>query len=328
MRTRADAEPLLNRRRPRYEELLAAFVEELVAHRYSRTLVIHAEHILPRLFARLLKRRVRDIRAVNEEHLTAFLRELAKTKTARGTPPAPASMLSYTNIVRRFFAFLDRRGLTLRNPALYLPVRRTLQLPPRVLNEKQAEALMGAPHRGSLIGIRDTALLELLYGTAVRLSECARLDLQDLDLREGLLLVRNGKGKKDRIVPVSGRAAVALQLYLGEARPAFIHDPKENAVFLTKHGGRLGRVSIDLIVRRYGEALGLKVSPHGLRHACATHLLKGGADVRHVQELLGHRFIETTARYTQVAIKDLRQVVVRAHPRERTKRPRRRRLEQ
>jgi site-specific recombinase XerD len=182
---------------------------------------------------------------------------------------------------------------------------------------------MGAPHCGSLIGLRDTALLELFYGTAVRLSECARLDLQDLDLAEGLLLVRNGKGKKDRVVPVAGRAAVALRRYLDETRPAFIHDPKEDAVFLTKHGDRLGKVSIDLIVRRYGEALGLKVSPHRLRHACATHLLKGGADVRHVQELLGHRFIETTARYTQVAIEDLRQAVGRAHPRERTK-PRRR----
>jgi site-specific recombinase XerD len=320
VRIRADAEPFHRQRRLRYENLLAAFVAELLAHRYSRSLVIQAERVLPRLFAALLKRRVRDVRAVGEEHLTAFLREQAQSKTARGALPAPASLLSYTNIVRRFFAFLDKRGLILRNPAQDLPARHVEQLPPKALSKAEAEALMNAPHRGSLIGQRDAAIIEVFYGTAIRLSECVRLDLTDLDLRDGLLLVRNGKGKKDRIVPLAGRAAAAIEAYLAETRPAFIHDPKESAVFLTRHGGRLSAVSVDLIVRRYGEGLGLKVSPHGLRHACATHLLRGGADVRHLQELLGHRFLDTTARYAQVAIKDLRDVIEKAHPREKRRR--------
>jgi site-specific recombinase XerD len=316
-----DADSFLKgRRRPRYEDLLAAFVEDLREHNYSRSLVWIAERILPRLFAMLRKRRITDIRSVNEEHLTAFLKRQAKTKTERGGVPALSSMNSYTNIIRRFFRFLDKRSLILRDPAVHLPVRRIHQLPGPVINEHQAEALVNAPHRGSLIGMRDAAVLELLYGSGIRLGECHRLDLADLDIRSGLLLVRNGKGKKDRVVPVPARAEVALLAYLNEARPHFIHDPHEAAVFLSKHGDRLGMVSIDLIVRRYGESIGLKISPHALRHACATHLLNNGADVRHVQALLGHRFLDTTARYTHVAIRDLRKVFARAHPRDRAKR--------
>jgi integrase/recombinase XerD len=316
-----DAESFLKGgRRPSYDHLLAAFTQDLAEHNYSRALVVFAERILPRLFAMLRKRGIRDVRNVNEEHLTAFLTKLAKKTTARGSMPAPASMNSYTNIIRRFFRFLDKHSLILRDPARDLPVRRIHQLPPPVISARQAEALVNAPHRATPIGQRDAALLELLYGTAIRLSECHRLDLADLDLSNGLLLVRNGKGKKDRVVPVPARAEAAMLVYLKEARPDFVHDPHETAVFLSKHGDRLGRVTIAIIVGRYGQSLGLKLSPHGLRHACATHLLNGGADVRHVQALLGHRFIDTTALYTEVAIKDLRQVVARAHPRDRARR--------
>ena len=194
--------------------------------------------------------------------------------------------------------------------------RKRRALPIGSVTSREALRLLDGIDTKTPVGLRDRAIVEVFYGTAIRLSECVRLDLTDLDLRDGLLLVRNGKGKKDRIVPLAGRAAAAIEAYLTEARPAFIHDPKESAVFLTKHGGRLSAVSVDLIVRRYGEGLGLKVSPHGLRHACATHLLKGGADVRHLQELLGHRFLDTTARYAHVAIQDLRDVIEKAHPRE------------
>lgn len=326
MPTRAAADLSLKSGRGRllYEDLLAAFVDELHVHRYSRSLTDLAERILPRLFTTLRRQRVRDIRAVNEAHLTSFLRQLAKTKTARGTVPSPATLLAYTNILRRFFAYLDKHGLILRNPAQDLPARRIEQLPARVLSPREVEALVSAPHRGVLAGVRDAAVLEVLYGTGIRLSECHRLDLQDLDLKEGLLLVRNGKGKKDRVVPVAGRAAAALQAYLDEVRPAFVHDPRESALFLTRHGDRLGKVTIGVSVLRYGRAVGIKASPHSLRHAYATHLLQGGADVRHLQELLGHRFLESTAIYARVAVKDLRAVLSRAHPRDRAGRLRRR----
>ncbi|MBI1914448.1 MAG: tyrosine-type recombinase/integrase, partial [Planctomycetes bacterium] len=203
-----------------------------------------------------------------------------------------------------------------RNPAAHLPLHKLDVLPRDVLSEREAEAVMNAPEARGPGGRRDRAILETLYGTAIRRSECARLDLEDLDLKEGTLLVRDGKGKKDRLVPVAGRAAIALDVYLREVRPHLVRDPKERALFLGRLGTRLSKVTIGLLVREHGRAAGVKLSPHGLRHACATHLVRRGADVRHVQRLLGHSTIETTARYTRVAIKDLREVFERSHPRD------------
>jgi integrase/recombinase XerD len=174
---------------------------------------------------------------------------------------------------------------------------------------------MVAPFPYSTIGKRDRAVLELLYGTGLRVGEASRLDVPDLDLREGVLLVRNGKGRKDRVVPVPGRAAAALDVYLLEARPdlARLYDP---ALFLSTFGVRLGAPGMRLMIKKHGRAIGARLTPHTLRHTCATHLLRGGADIRHVQELLGHRSLATTALYTRVAIADLRAVIARSHPRE------------
>jgi integrase/recombinase XerD len=282
----------------------------------------HASRVLPALFAALRREGIRDVRAVTESHLVAFAAELARTKTARGTLPAAATRNAYLLSIRRFFLFLERGGVILRNPAMTLPIQKLDALPRQVLGERQAEVLMGAPSLTSLVGLRDRAILETLYGTAIRLSECGRLDVADLELAQGTLLVRNGKGKKDRVVPVPARAALALGRYLAEVRPDLVRDPKEPALFLRRFGGRLSTVMIALLVNAYGRNVGVKLSPHGLRHACATHLLSRGADIRHVQQLLGHRDIQVTARYTGVAIKDLHEVFARAHPREKKGRKR------
>ena len=298
------------------EAHLNAFVAQLRAHNYSQTLQDHATRILPRVFSHLREEGIRDLRSVTEDELVSFARTLAKTKTARGSLPSLQTQNSYIAIVRRFFAYLEKSGAILHNPATSLPLHRIDALPRQTLSEQQAESLMNAP-AVNLVGLRDRAILETLYGTAIRLSECARLDLDDLDLAGESLLVRTGKGRQDRYVPVTLRAAAALGVYLKDVRPSFVRDPKEPALFLQRYGTRLSTVTIALLVSAYGRAVGVKVSPHGLRHACATHLLKRGADIRHVQQILGHRDIQTTALYTRVAIEDLRQAVERAHPRER-----------
>jgi integrase/recombinase XerD len=294
--------------------LLTLYVEELRVRRFSASSIEKARFELPRLIHHLSENGVRDARAVSEEHLVAYARHLEGHRTRRGTPLAAASRASAISTTRRFFAFLASRGRILRDPAQAIPLPKVRRLPRGVLTESQARRLVAAPFPGSRIGKRDRAILELLYGSGIRLGEAARADVTDLDLRERLLLVRSGKGKKDRVVPVPGRAAAALDTYLAAARPELVKR-LDAALFLSRQGTRLSLVGLRAIVKRHGRAVGVNVSPHTLRHTCATHLLRGGADIRHVQELLGHRSLATTALYTRVAVEDLRQVLARAHPR-------------
>lgn len=300
-----------------FASLLAAHVEDLRARRLSVSAESHAERVLGRLFSHLREEGLFDVRAVTEEHLVRFARALATKETKDRAPLSPSSQATYLGAVKRFFAFLVRRRVILVDPARGLPLPKCQRLPRRVLTEAQARRLMAAPFPGSPIGQRDRALLELLYGAGIRRSECVRADLMDLDLGHGVLIVRDGKGKKDRLVPVPGRAAAALDVYLCRARAELVRSAREAALFLSRLGCRLSNNAVNLAVHRHGKTLGLKVHPHALRHACATHLLKGGADIRQVQELLGHKSLKTTQIYTRVCVEDLREVLQRCHPRER-----------
>jgi integrase/recombinase XerD len=303
-----------------FAALVAAHLEDLQTRRWSLTAQNHARLVLPALFLHLREDGVHDPRRATEEHLVRFARRLA-TKGLDGTKALGLySQAAYLGAVKRFFAFLAKRGLILVDPTREIPLPKMDRLPRMVLTEAQARRLMAAPFPGSLVGLRDRALLETLYGTAIRAGECRRLDLSDLDLGQGLLLVRDGKGRKDRVVPVTGRAVLAVDVYLREARPDLVKNPREAALFLTRFGTRVGKSMLDVIVRKHGQAARIPrpISPHVLRHSCATHILKGGADVRHIQELLGHKSLQSTQLYTRVGVEDLREVLSRAHPRERT----------
>lgn len=300
-----------------FSDHLGRYVEHLRARRYSVAFVEKTLFELPRLFRHLEEQGVSDIRAIDEEHLTVYARQLELKKTTKGQPLSQWTRASALNAIRRFFAFLESHGVILRDPALSIPLPKIRRLPRGILTMDQACQLVTAPRPNSTIGKRDRAILELLYGTGLRLGEAVRMDATDLDLRERVLLVRNGKGRKDRFVPVPGRAASALDHYLTESRPALAKrfDP---ALFLSRHGSRLKAGSMRIMIKQHGRAIGAAITPHTLRRTCATHLLQGGASVRHVQELLGHRSITTTAIYTRVTVDDLRAVLLRAHPRERS----------
>ncbi len=297
-------------------ELVGRYLEELRTRRFSPHTIDKARRELPRLFERL---DVYDVRAVAEEHLAAYARSLERHRTKKGEPLSPATRAITLSVVRRFFAFLAGEGVILINPAARLPLPKTSRLPRHVLTEQQAQSLMDAPPSSTAIGLRDRAILETLYGTAVRIGEAVRADVSDLDIHEGTLLVRNGKGRKDRLVPVPTRAAEALDRYLTEARRELAKGSGP-ALFLSRDGARLQAPGMRLMIRKHARAIDLHVSPHTLRRTCATHLLKGGADLRHVQALLGHRSIETTTVYTSVVLTDLRAVIERTHPRENTRR--------
>ncbi len=319
MRTRA-----AGRLDPRsFEGILAAFVLELRARWYSKAMVKQAHTTLRRFFAWLRKRRIRDLRAVDEAAAFAYARELAETKSAAtGERYSPSTRRTHLYLVQRLFRFVLRAGVILQDPTLNLPIPVSKPLPRAVLSKANARRLVGTPDPATPRGKRDRAVLELLYGTAIRVGECERLDVEDVDLTKGLVMVRSGKGRKDRVVPIVGRAAEAVERYLRESRLPLMKDPRERALFLSRSGGRMNVKRIQDLVRLNARAAGLeiRVTPHTLRHGCATHLLEGGANVRHVQTLLGHASVATTAVYTHVVPGELARVVTRAHPRERLRR--------
>ncbi len=223
--------------------------------------------------------------------------------------------------VRGFHKFLLLENLRTDDPTVKLRPPRLGKRLPKSLTQDQVIALLKAsgpePDEEStdLIRLRDRAILELMYSTGTRVSEVVDLDLDEVN-DSGLLRVR-GKGSKERIVPIGSFASRSLNAYLVRARPTLAAMRGEPALFLNKRGGRLSRQSIWEIIQKSGDACGVAVSPHSLRHSFATHLIEGGADVRVVQELLGHASVATTQIYTLVTIDTLRQVYASAHPRAR-----------
>jgi integrase/recombinase XerC len=225
--------------------------------------------------------------------------------------------LARTSIARRlaalrsFFRFLMRRGRASANPAREVTTPKLPRKLPAYLPIDESEALLRVAAPPAAGGARDRAILELFYATGIRVAELAGLDVEDLDLREGAVRVL-GKGRKERIVPVGRKAVEALRAYLGREG-----ERERGPVFLNGRGGRLTVRSVHRIVRARARAAGLhrRVSPHTLRHTFATHLLDAGADLRLIQELLGHARLGTTQKYTHVSTDRLMKVYDRAHPR-------------
>ena len=221
--------------------------------------------------------------------------------------------------VRGFHKFLALEGIRQDDPTGRIRPPKLPKRLPKALSQDQVVELLAAAgpepddESADLIRLRDRAILELMYSTGARVSEVVALDLDEVD-DSGLLRVR-GKGSKERIVPVGSFAARSLNSYLVRTRPELARLRGERALFLNKLGGRLSRQSIWEIIQKAGRACNLEVSPHSLRHSFATHLIEGGADVRVVQELLGHASVATTQIYTLITVDTLREVYAQAHPR-------------
>lgn len=217
--------------------------------------------------------------------------------------------------IRSFFRFLVRRGLLEKNPAELISTPKKEQRLPFHLDIDQATSLMEAPDASNKYALRDRAVLELLYSSGLRVSELTGLDVEEIDLISGMVRV-TGKGGKERIVPVGRRAVEALQLYL-EGRSV---DAATGALFLNSRGSRINRRSVAKIVDDHVMRIAAfkRISPHTLRHTFATHMLEGGADLRAIQELLGHASLSTTQKYTHVSIDRLMEVYDKAHPKAHT----------
>jgi len=256
--------------------------------------------------------------AVSVADVRAFVAGLYRVNDA-------ASIARKLSALRSFYRFLTARGVTDANPARQVASPKKKKALPRALDVDAAAAVVEAPTDGDTAtpaALRDRAMFEVMYGAGLRVSECCALDLHDVDReRYGdgcLLAVRRGKGGKDRLVPLGRTALAALDRYLAEGRPRLAH-PKSGsqhpaALFLNRHGGRLTPRSVQRQVARAAIVAGAEATPHALRHSFATHLLDGGADLRSIQELLGHASLSSTQVYTRVSMDHLMKVYDAAHP--------------
>lgn len=258
-----------------------------------------------------------DLASVTTEHLLAYVADL------RAGDRADASVARSLVAVRTMHRFLAAEGMAATDPAADIEPPSVPSGLPKPLSEAQVGALLDAVRGNKAMARRDRAILEVLYGTGLRISELVGLSLSDLDL-ESSLLRAFGKGSKERVVPIGRPAQASLLAWLAPGgRPEVEPDQwarrgDEEAVFLNRRGGRLSRQAAWKIVRRYGAEVGLgDLSPHVLRHSCATHMVDHGADIRAVQELLGHASISTTQVYTRVSTERLWEVYDAAHPRAR-----------
>ena len=264
---------------------------------------------------------IEDLRSISEATVSGFLVRLREGGDAH-PPLSPTSAARTVVAVRGFHRFAVRDGLTDLDPAGAVKPPTPAKRLPKALPLADVEAILEASGAaGTTLALRDRALLEVLYGTGARISEAVGLDVDDLDPVDGVVLLR-GKGGKERLVPVGSYAREAVDAYLVRGRPELVSAAARGtggALFLNARGGRLSRQSAWAVLVRAAERAGVTrdVSPHTLRHSFATHLLDGGADVRVVQELLGHASVTTTQVYTLVTVENLREVFATAHPRAR-----------
>jgi len=259
-----------------------------------------------------------DPALAEEQDVVAFLGALRAGATPVGTHYRASSVARSLAAVRGFHRFLVRERLAGSDPSHDLGTPKVPSSLPKALEIAQVEALLGAVAGDDPRALRDRALLETLYAAGLRVSEATALDLDDLDLDDGAVRAF-GKGAKERLVPLGRSARRALEAWLVRGRPALASARSGPALFLNAQGTRLSRQGCWKILRRHAKRAGLEshVSPHVLRHSFATHLLAGGADIRSVQELLGHASLATTQVYTKVTQERLREVYLRAHPRAR-----------
>ncbi|MEO2074325.1 MAG: site-specific tyrosine recombinase XerD [Bacillus sp. (in: firmicutes)] len=249
-----------------------------------------------------------EVQRIHIVHFLGFLKEQGKSSK---------TLARHIASVRAFHQFLLRDKATDQDPSVLIETPRLEKSLPKVLSLQEVEILLDTPKQNDHFGIRDKAMLELLYATGIRVSELISLDLDNVHLTMGFVRCI-GKGNKERIIPIGRTASEAIKLYLEQGRPHFVSKgPKEQALFLNHQGKRLTRQGFWKILKKLTKEAGIEkdLTPHTLRHSFATHLLENGADLRAVQEMLGHADISTTQIYTHVTKTRLKDVYSKFHPR-------------
>ncbi len=296
----------------RFEEhLLMRGFSERTGEAYARD--------LGHLLRFLSERGLGQVSEVTKDSLEAY-RTHVFYQTYRGKKIGMGAQSCKIKAVKAFFRFLTESDYLLMNPAKDLSLPKEPQvLPQHLLSEDEMEQLLQAPDIGTPLGLRNRTILELLYATALRNTELRNLDLDSVDLQRSEVFVARGKGNKSRRLPVGEEALVWVESYLLNTRPKLARSHSGKHLFLSWRGHQLDRCTLGIIVKQQAKACGLgkQVTPHVLRHACATHMLKRGANIRHLQMMLGHSGLNSTQRYLRIEISDLHRAVTKFHPRER-----------
>jgi integrase/recombinase XerD len=298
----------------RFEALVLDFLAHLEFERglARNTLDAYRTDLLQ--YGSFLAARHRGAIDADRADIADFLADLA---TGNGQPAcSPATINRKTACLRSFYRHLRREELIQADPTAALsPPSKSRRLP-RVLTYAEVKRLLESVGEGDPIGLRDRALLEVMYGCGLRASETVGLDVNEVDLRRGFVRP-HGKGNKDRIVPLGREASGAVKRYLRGGRPELIGSRQQSRLFVNFRGGPLTRQGLYKIIRRRAAEVGLegRMSPHTLRHSFATHLLSGGCDLRSVQEMLGHADVATTQLYTHLSGERIKEVYFKAHPR-------------
>ena len=293
------------------------YLESLGARNYAASTIEHRRFALKLFLAWAAERDLTQASQITRPILENHQRWLWRYQKPNGQRLGWSTQRNHLGILKDFFRWITRQNVILHNPASELELPRPeKRLPQEVLTLTEIEKLFAIPNVNDPLGVRDRAMLELFYSTGMRRAELCRLELPDLHTERGTVHVRLGKGKKDRVLPVGLRAIHWLERYLQEVRPRLCLDTRTAALFLTGYGEAFNPDVVSRMVSAWLRQAGLKRKGccHLLRHACATHMLENGADIRFIQQLLGHEKLDTTAIYTEVSIKQLQEVHARCHP--------------
>ena len=270
---------------------------------------------LKTFFNYLAEHNLADISKVTWQNIEAYQAWLIRIRRYTGS-----TIEVKAKCVKRLFEYLCKAGAILRNPAESVRSPRLEKpLPKSILTLREVNILLSTPDTNSNIGLRDRAILETFYSTGMRLSELCNLSLPDIKAEEGIIHIRKGKGSKDRIIPIGKVACQCIQSYLNSARPLFTKgNNAETSLFVGLAGRRIHHLIVQRGVKGYAAQAGIAkhVTPHILRHTCATHMLNNGADIFFVQQLLGHKRLDTSQRYLKVVQADLKKMLKQFHPRE------------
>lgn len=312
----------MSEHRKRFDTLPASdYLDYLrVEKRLAENTVDAYRHDLDLYVSYLVDSGLSDIYSITDLTVRDFIGFLrTEYKKEDGSPLSTASVSRTIACVRGFHKFLIREGYTDNDPISDMPPMKKPKRLPNVLSVDEVTKLLEGTFPNNPRGLRDRAILELMYSCGLRISEAAAIKQQDIDMEAGFVRVF-GKGSKERIVPVGGKALIALRSYIRDGRPLLEKKMRDPSLFLSVRGRGMTRQALWKIVRSHAGASGVrKMSPHTLRHSFATHMIQAGADLRAVQEMLGHASISTTQVYTHLAKDDLRQIYLETHPRARIK---------